>query len=107
MLVLMYEGLKGLCMIRYQVLFGKISKVEIEKETETYIFLPGGSMDNKRSSWRNYFGTWQEAKSFLLEELWAKVEQATDEQELLFAEFKKVVALREEDTVKTGVFSGK
>lgn len=50
-------------MIRYKTrnYSGKIEKVEIERETEKYVFLPGGYRDNKAGELGGYFKTFPEA----------------------------------------------
>lgn len=42
-----------------------IESVEIDRETESSVFI-GKNRNAKRSSWHNYFDTWDDAKSFLL-----------------------------------------
>jgi len=43
----------------------RISKVEIEKETDTSVWIRG-MRNNKHSSFHNYFDTWKEAHEYIL-----------------------------------------
>jgi len=42
-----------------------IESVEIDRETESSVFI-GKNRNAKRSSYHNYFDTWDDAKAFLL-----------------------------------------
>jgi len=44
----------------------RIAKVEIEKETDTSVWIRG-MRNNKHSSFHNYFDTWQEAHEYILD----------------------------------------
>ena len=43
-----------------------IEPIEIDRETDFSVFI-GKERNAKRSSWHNYFDTWDDAKTFLLE----------------------------------------
>lgn len=42
-----------------------IESVEVDRETESSVFI-GKNRNAKRSSYHNYFDTWEDAKAFLL-----------------------------------------
>lgn len=58
----------------------EIEEVEILRETDKCVFLKGrnGGEDKelKRTSWHNFFNTWEEARSFLLGKAKGKLDRA-------------------------------
>lgn len=56
-------------MIKYRTYFDKIETVEVVRETAASVYVGekmGGRREAKRSSFYNYFDTWQEAHEFLV-----------------------------------------
>jgi len=58
-------------MIKYRTYFDKIETVEVLRETISSVYVQTGSKkgerrEAKRSSFYNYFDTWQEAHAFLV-----------------------------------------
>lgn len=53
----------------YRVRFGKVSKIEISRETEKSYWTMGGYRENKNSNYQKTFNTMEEANSFLKEYL--------------------------------------
>lgn len=67
--------------IKYKTLFNRIEAVEIVRETEKQVVLPGrnggrGCRENKRSDWSNWHDTWEEAHAFLVSNAEKDVERA-------------------------------
>lgn len=51
----------------YQVFCNELSEIEIVSDTEKYVTLLNGNRCQKRSGYRCFFPTWQEAKDALAE----------------------------------------
>jgi len=62
--------------MKYRARLGKIEAIEIERETKTMVFLPEGRRESKRTSFQNWFNSWDEAKKFLIEEAETNVNAA-------------------------------
>jgi hypothetical protein len=69
-------------MIKYRTAFGQITEIEVEKETEKFVILKQAGMtgkprrEAKRSDWQNYHDSWEDAKTFLINEAKQKVSMA-------------------------------
>ena len=68
-------------MIKYRTCWDKIEAVEVLRETEKTVFLPGRGRRNeereaKRSDYQNWFDSWDDAKAFLVAGAERKVETA-------------------------------
>ncbi len=68
-------------MIKYRTYFDKIETVEVLRETVSSVYVQTGSKkgerrEAKRSSFYNYFDTWQEAHAFLVSNAELSVESA-------------------------------
>lgn len=58
----------------------KIATVEVERETDSFIWVKGDKHRRKiRSNWGNYFNSWKEAHEFILVKVLTKLEQAQKE----------------------------
>ncbi len=68
-------------MIKYTTkMLNKIEEVEVARETEKSIFIINNHgkeiRESKRSSWKNYFDTWEETKDFIVSNATSEVNQA-------------------------------
>ena len=81
--------------------FKIIEKVEIVRETDSYVVvMTSGGVEvrqNKRSKFNNFFDTFQEAKDFLALEIIAKNESLEKQITYNDERLKKIEALREEN----------
>lgn len=59
---------------KYKTRWGRISVETFEKETDCFLVGANGRRTSKRSSWENYFDSWDEAKQFLLDEAQQKLD---------------------------------
>jgi hypothetical protein len=59
-------------MIKYRTRWETIVKVEVERETESCVWIKG-RRNNKKSGWENFFDTWQEAHAFVIQNAEEKV----------------------------------
>jgi hypothetical protein len=81
-------------MKKYKTLCGKLDVKEIERETEKMVFFSNGQREHKRSSWQNYFDTWEEAKQFLIDEAKLKVRHAQSRLDSCKAKLKLINDLK-------------
>lgn len=54
---------------------GRIKTVEVERETESSVWI-NGRRNAKLNNYKNYFDTWEEAHSYLMEKAQRKVNEA-------------------------------
>lgn len=87
-------------MIKYMVTGTEIKPVVAIKETDKFVvvhndFWGKDVRSAKRSSYENYFDTWQEAKDFLLADAEAKVHSSARRLDLAKEYLKKVKSIEE------------
>ena len=73
----------------------KIEAIEVLGQTESFVKLPNGRKDAKRSSGYNYFDTFQEAKEFLIRTAENKVESLRLQLERANMELDRVRGIKE------------
>ena len=73
-----------------------ITPVQVERETEHYVWIEGGVRRRKRA-YSNYFDTWAEAKAHLHDEIMKRTGVLTRSLERENERFFKVMNLKEED----------
>jgi hypothetical protein len=65
---------------RVGLFWGEIKPVEVERETESSVWI-SGRRQSKRSSYQNYFDSWEEARAFKIEDCEREVAAARRELE--------------------------
>lgn len=82
--------------IKYKTIFNsRIEKVEIEKETNFFVFFKNGRRDGKRTEWQSYFDSFQEAKDFLITQKIIRIEQVKEKLKYYEKELEKIQSLTE------------
>lgn len=65
-------------MLKYRTYWGKITPIEVIRETEKTVVLPGHRgreiREAKRSEWQNWHDTWEDARQFLLNKAQSRVD---------------------------------
>lgn len=86
-------------MIKYKVWSTTIEKVEIERETKDSVFHKSHSgkivCDRKRTSYYNYFDTFEDAKSYILTELRLSIDSLSVQISNKKKEIEKVILMQE------------
>lgn len=87
-------------MIKYRTGWNtEIERVEVEKETAAFVFIKrgGGKLrrEAKRSEWTSYFDSFEEARSYLIERIEAKIRVVQNELADLHIELQQVEDMTE------------
>lgn len=77
-------------MKKYMACFGGIEETEIERETAKQVVFKNGRKVSKRSAWRNYYDTWEEAHDRLMTESKNKIDHTRKQLEIANEQFVNV-----------------
>lgn len=91
-------------MIKYRTQEEKIEPIEIVRETKAQVVIIDTrgreQRESKRSDWRNWHDTWEDAHAFLIEKAESKVAFAQSGLNIAKAELVKIKDLGQQDNVR-------
>jgi len=81
-------------MKKYRTYFNSIDVIEIEKESESSVWIDGRRR-SKDSSWQQYFDNFQEAKNYLIDEKIKEIDRIAERLNSVRIELNKIEKLEE------------